>query len=81
MFNCKLNIAGGVARRRRIFFTIYALKMLEKPCFSAFVHSKSSKFFRPAAGQIRGDPYLVFTVIVVPPPYLAGRRLENFGGF
>ena len=47
-----------LARRRRKIFT-YTLNMLEKPCFSCICALKILKIFRPAAGEIRGDPYLV----------------------
>ena len=72
-----------LARRRRKIFTIYALNMLEKPCFSCICALKILKIFRPAAGEIRGDPYLVSgsrdspPLVILDPKTRGGETLEN----
>ena len=48
--------------------------------FLAFVHSKSSKFSRPAAGKTRGDPYFDFDVdFVFCPPLVILDQITRGG--
>ena len=78
-----------LARRRRKIFTIYALKMLEKPCFSCICALKILKFFPACGRQNKGGPlfwcrfydFEFVKCIQYPPPWGGGGLGQNLRFF